>query len=1361
MTLNESTILGGKTKEDFLRDKRSVSTALLTNLLGFLGLRNHAGNSTKLNSFFKRDSVRLDAVTVDSNDLLFSIKLAVEADLLTTAQGNSLTKMLALIKQGKVDKVDEALLRTNLSSFSKLGIMCDATFKPFYVKFLKGEHTLADTVVAAYKYSKKNGVNDELQAIAKVLVSSIDDDQSVAGGAQSDATKTAAALVANVEDNHAAPVAKVEPPKVDNDPLSSTCTWPRDSEALLAYRLWMMPEEYVHEEFSKWDSQYSLGNMVMFGSSMHGAFESLTLSSPAFKRINNQLASLPQLDSPVYFDWSTVERFGRLFLDSAVYFWMKSKHMKMFFDPSDDKYLKMLFERLDYSYNRYSFTSPVDYPEVSKKIRESLKSGEPFLRKLYSVLDNAPIYSSVDKGMLKGISAIVFERPASRILWYMLKNTSPASFAAAFGMEPTEIAKLLYELDPSALKAFYKQFELYHVVSWRSAIKSIGLLGKPGFDMGTMMTDFDQVPLSAEWVYKALRGVLSDEGTVRAEFQPLQKEIEANGGSLLSLATVRGEESSVKEGIDKFLAEYFKDFINLTDNFMGTTLFDMPFGIGTREFFTDYYLGHFVKNKRLTTNLDYKMTEFQDKDLSSKLKAVMKKYEWLRPELTKFFGDNLDTLKLLNDRLDGYGALARINTILNFLTDRTGEVIAKFLTAEKMETRRYMLRVITKAHVDDPTVRKAVQECMPIERLLGQLGINLKVVPFVKGDEKLKEIEDLAATEKSFKVTLRQVYDAQQRLDTIPRWWLEFLIPLLGFDDLTYDMQTKMIANAFENRIDSNDPLIDRYFENLKKMEMAEQCRMYSSFVNTVIQLASKNNRMTRDEISALLNGFMKKQLAGGTATDIIGSSLEKVLLNHSELLNTESCYSIVNVVAFDLKRKMIRQSGIDAWIGPIATKLFQDETGSPSGRELFKRAFSTMTPDDQNFVRKKMRDQLIIAPMVEGIFGGNELIKPEIHLSENDLKKVLSFNSFSFSKGLSLKKNESLEDYFDRAKARADVATLGDQLKPKVTKKEIADSTEYEKMSAELLKFYSEPPKHGNVALKITDVFDVNLTFPEFDDFKAKFPNTRMEPVFHGTGTVAASMILRFGFRVINCSDNCPVKTAGKMLGNGIYFSTVVDKAAQYVGDNASGGGVSRHGQKGYFLEMEAFTGETPANFKAAGLGRDGIRSPEWCVFDARAQLRIVKAYRVEMVPRTVVAQWAAKHGIDTKIKTESTYFPRFANFYREQLLREEVGQLEAPIVSSGAAPEPWNSRNSIVYFFMDGKIPVSKNEWVTFDEFEEKYESENVVLSSSPYGACVEIRTDAEVHGHQVCPSVYWFAQDIDGCFSQYLTLFERARK
>ena len=92
---------------------------------------------------------------------------------------------------------------------------------------------------------------------------------------------------------------------------------------------------------------------------------------------------------------------------------------------------------------------------------------------------------------------------------------------------------------------------------------------------------------------------------------------------------------------------------------------------------------------------------------------------------------------------------------------------------------------------------------------------------------------------------------------------------------------------------------------------------------------------------------------------------------------------------------------------------------------------------------------------------------------------------------------------------------------------------------------------RHGEASLLFKRSFDVRIPMQikSHKEWIAKDPNQLIiNPMYHGTGSIAASMILRYGFRVIKSGDSSVV---GRMLGDGVYGAIHIDKSQQYIGDS------------------------------------------------------------------------------------------------------------------------------------------------------------------------------------------------------------------
>jgi hypothetical protein len=315
--------------------------------------------------------------------------------------------------------------------------------------------------------------------------------------------------------------------------------------------------------------------------------------------------------------------------------------------------------------------------------------------------------------------------------------------------------------------------------------------------------------------------------------------------------------------------------------------------------------------------------------------------------------------------------------------------------------------------------------------------------------------------------------------------------------------------------------------------------------------------------------------------------------------------------------------------------------------------------------VVQRMRSNLVGGSMLAEEISKSP-IKPFDNIDSSRLKKIFMYNDLDLTQMLrgivpKKKKSESYLEFFARAKAQVQAASVLDPLKV------VPDTESDPKAINKIMIQRDHAGKHGDVYPRIDTVFDSTLEFPEFEQFRQQYKDTgTVVPAYHGTGGIAAGMILRYGFKVIKSSDP---SVTGRMLGDGIYFTNKIDKSLQYV----SNGGYSRQvGQKGYIMEMDVNLGKRRVHYEAAGIdGGDSIRSPEWCVRDPKSQLRVTKVYEVTLLPRERLKS----------VLNESTKpgMMRFAAYLKEQV-ESDVDNKASFIFRDGMIPIPVGS-DSIRY--------------------------------------------------------------------------------
>lgn len=323
--------------------------------------------------------------------------------------------------------------------------------------------------------------------------------------------------------------------------------------------------------------------------------------------------------------------------------------------------------------------------------------------------------------------------------------------------------------------------------------------------------------------------------------------------------------------------------------------------------------------------------------------------------------------------------------------------------------------------------------------------------------------------------------------------------------------------------------------------------------------------------------------------------------------------------------------------------------------------------------------------------------IKPLYNLTTADVNNIIRFNDLPTPRVTKRKDGEGAIEYLNRIKAptleRIAVEAMPD------------DAETLARQSIEYHRFNSG--KHGKIFVKFLKSYNYNaMNIESFEQFRKDLgergiDNNVFEYAFHGTGSAVAPMILRNGFKVIKSKEGIK---AGRMLGDGVYFSNVLDKVASYVGDmNTNNNGYGRrYGTRGYIFEMDALLGVRGEDYQSAGVAGAtssvSVISPEWCVVDPNKQLLIKKVHLVELHSMKELDRIAAKLGsgmIGENVMEIKTFKKYIAN--------------KAPTVKA-----------SYVFVFRDGKIPLLDGTSVSYEDFEE---TANIKKYMTQYGPAVEM--------------------------------------
>lgn len=336
-----------------------------------------------------------------------------------------------------------------------------------------------------------------------------------------------------------------------------------------------------------------------------------------------------------------------------------------------------------------------------------------------------------------------------------------------------------------------------------------------------------------------------------------------------------------------------------------------------------------------------------------------------------------------------------------------------------------------------------------------------------------------------------------------------------------------------------------------------------------------------------------------------------------------------------------------------------------------------------------------------ERLLSDSNPIKPKINLTTDRINAIMKYNNITPPRRVAFSDKTTLKDVLKKIDTAPTIRDQHIVVEDKTEKELEVMSVEYDVYNRR---------KHGNTGLRFLKSFTVAIPEQQsgFDEFNAKHmidageASAIMKPVFHGTGSVAASMVLRYGFAVIKSGD---ASVAGRALGDGIYFSNVIDKVAQYIGDNGYANGRRGIGNVGYIFEMEASLGKRREDYSHAGTKLPGDRaphfvSPEWCVFTPNKQLRIYKGYEVQMISGDDMDKMKEANNINESTAVKIT---AFESFLQESKVKEY--------------------KHCTTYVFQDGNIPINKKEFVDFNKFSDKKYGGRVRLDWTAQGPSIMI--------------------------------------
>lgn len=433
------------------------------------------------------------------------------------------------------------------------------------------------------------------------------------------------------------------------------------------------------------------------------------------------------------------------------------------------------------------------------------------------------------------------------------------------------------------------------------------------------------------------------------------------------------------------------------------------------------------------------------------------------------------------------------------------------------------------------------------------------------------------------------------------------------FADKRYPVKSFAIRKVFEKiiqGIENEHESIDEYLESVADNASSNEITIKTmSFFAEKLNIDKMLDESYDDDSSSFFSNYTKihKLLPSlKINTDALDNRLGKYydyVLNH---------YSGSNA-----KKKLIEDSED---ICGLASYLYEEDVDAFNA---FCVKANNKNPGFMNTIKNKVCTTPVLKKLLDNLSHSQESIRPLVEVSYQDFSKKLKYNNFSITSKQQYLDRETPAQYVDRviSKLEKDKSLLPAL---KSVKADIS-TEELELMNAVFYKHYTNN-EHGQASMKILEVHDVNLVMPEYDEFKAKPGVKEQFPLFHGCGSIAASLILRFGFRVLPAS----MAMAGRALGSGIYVANHCNKSLGYLSDQQKNF-TRRIGQVGYILLCSVLFGQVNVDYREAGTSsRNSMYSflaPEYVLPDPRAQIRIRRAFKVVIVPRSEMQALVEKY--------------------------------------------------------------------------------------------------------------------------------------
>jgi hypothetical protein len=1245
LPLNEGTVYTTQAEKDaFLKDKTNIANYFMFNFFGMIGIMSFFQGKSPIVAYFSTDQKhQLSNITDTNTDMSLSVKLMTEAGGLTTTTATNLTKFLVLLKNKSINSsnFDEKIIRGWATEVKTSACKPSPAILAAFEDFESGKSTLAQfTKVIFYlkalkQYAPSVGIFRDMCHHAYSAFKNIPDVGSVPA--------VPAALQRATQ-----PTKKV-------DPVTQQTTTVDPVAAKVAPTPPVVQAKVVDLDFYKkaWnvDGKAALTKLCKEYNTSFAILEFMKFFEANVSDFKLTLNSLTVLKIAKENN-SSYTNFVRIIINKllAVYP-LETLAIVEQLPPT-----KNTFKNASYSFG--ATAREVVQNEFTKQLRLDIEKAPMTLiafndiKRKYEKYNNALAewmqstslvqapYSRAEQDNSSPLKSIIYSISANSI-W--IENATRAFNRFGFVVQSTPAAQIL-------TKGVASDADWAVITSAESILKAKGWSTSADSVLDLLLENrFKNQNSYKDFVYKLQQ--LSDVH---------QKQILPR---VLELLKTNSEDK------DLFAAWIFYDYNDFTER---SVFFDPK----SEQELTEIVKGCLpeIKKQILKVQGDYnsvgklrKIDGFTG-SLGTAVKTVV--FQALREtDINSFVVDRNYTVPFINEiyKLVGIDENTLSTFFTKLLDDRDGLRIVAEASNTKFNIpfdKKFLDLYLAKARAD---------------------GVNLDhhstVAAFIAKYFGVFTLEEQASLLDSYPALSRQLLRYNPTL--------VLTLPIEMLKSLTLDNMTGFVDSGSTDEKSSRMEFFKPKMKEILSKILVDKISFVDSNISPSIAFTAIELVGTPEDFEK----FISYNLFTPTAMRMVNylSRINDKNKNLDEWISESTLMRMTHVASEVLEFKAEDASSRKQLANALTDTIYTIHDVNPTKAE---KAYALMGPGLKRATIKHLAQIATAGIAMNEIFNSDSPIKPYAKMDHKRLVEVLKYNDIPVSEaslpGYNSKKAETLKSLTSNLPPPPEIKKLNVTPIVKDHQDLVAMSIEYDAFNR-----YN----HGDIALIFNKAYDVAIP-TQIDSVKAwneAHPTAEViSPAFHGTGSIGASMILRYGFKVINAGDGLVV---GRMLGDGIYFSNVLDKVGQYVGDAGYSRGT---GTRGYIFEMDANLG-SKEDYSSAGVNDGRTRSPEWCVFTPNSQLRIKKAFEVEIISGAQMRQMKKAAGLTESVVTPIKNFKAFKK-------------------ASSVA-----NTHAISYVFIDGSIPVGKDKKVPFEEFK-KLNLKNVRVDLSGQGPVVVISDTAE---------------------------------